>query len=186
MDCSTWAQDHAESLLSPLGRRWDHAQAVAEKARQLASGLTAEEADVLVAAAYLHDIGYPPSLAATGFHPLDGARHLRSLGHDRLARLVAHHTRARHEAQIRGLTLELSEFDSEDSLVSAALAYCDLTTGPSGERMTPGERLTDVEARYGPNDPVARGMRSAWPELMADVDRVEALLNGATAVSQPR
>ncbi len=31
----------------------------------------------LVAAAYLHDIGYAPELAITGFHPLDGARHLR-------------------------------------------------------------------------------------------------------------
>ncbi len=185
MDFRSWAEDYAGSLLSSLGRRWDHAKAVAETARQLGNGLTAEEADVLVAAAYLHDIGYSPSLAVTGFHPLDGGRHLRMLGHERLATLVAHHTRARHEAHIRGLTSELAEFDPEHTLVSAALAYCDLTTGPSGEDMTPEQRLVDVEARYGSDDPVTRGMRAAWPELMRDVDQVEGLLNKAATVSQP-
>ena len=185
MDRSSWAEDLAGSILSPLGRRWDHAQAVAEKAQQLASGLLAEEADVLVAAAYLHDIGYAPALAISGFHPLDGGRHLRRLGHERLATLVAHHTRARHEAHIRGLTSELAEFDSERTPVSAALAYCDVTTGPNGEDMTPEQRLVEVEARYGSNNPVTRGMRAAWPELMRDVHQVEGLLNRGTTVSQP-
>ena len=185
MDLRNWAEDLAGSLLSPLGRRWDHAMAVAETARQLGSGLTAGEADVLVAAAYLHDIGYAPALAISGFHPLDGGRHLRRLGHERLATLVAHHTRARHEAHIRGLTSELAEFDPEHTPVSAALAYCDLTTGPNGEDMTPEQRLVDVEARYGSNDPVTRGMRAAWPELMRDVEHVEGLLNRATTASQP-
>ena len=57
---------------------------------------------LLVAAAWLHDIGYAPTLAATVFHPLDGARHLRALGHERLARLVAYHSSARWEAEALG------------------------------------------------------------------------------------
>jgi putative nucleotidyltransferase with HDIG domain len=149
MELSIWAEDHAKGLLRPLGRRWRHAQAVAEVGRELADGLAPEDADVLVAAAYLHDIGYAQELAVTGFHPLDGARHLRRLGLERLAGLVAHHTRACYEARLRGLESQLEVFDDEDNLVSAALAYCDLTTGPSGERMTPVWRLIDVEARYG-------------------------------------
>ena len=80
---------------------------------------------------------------------------------------------------------ELAEFDPEHTPVSAALAYCDLTTGPNGEDMTPEQRLVDVEARYGSNDPVTRGMRAAWPELMRDVEHVEGLLNRATTASQP-
>ncbi|MFD6855509.1 HD domain-containing protein [Streptomyces diastaticus] len=49
--------------------------------------------DLLVAAAWLHDIGYAPELRDTGSHPLDGARHLESLGAPaRLVRLVAHHS----------------------------------------------------------------------------------------------
>src|SRR6266540_3850423 len=42
------------------------------------------------AAAYLHDLGYAPALVQTGPHPLDGARHLRALGLERLAGLVAY------------------------------------------------------------------------------------------------
>jgi hypothetical protein len=148
---------------------------VADTARQLTIGLTPEDADVLAAAAYLHDIGYAPALAITGFHPLDGARHLRALGNERLTGLVAHHTQGRHEAKLRGLQEALAEFDDEDSLVSAALAYCDLTTGPSGQWMTPAQRLLDVEARYGEDSPVTNGLRAAWPELMDTVRQVEAL-----------
>jgi len=188
MQMSAWAEDHSRRLLDPLGRRWRHARAVADTAHQLAVGLTPADADVLVAAAYLHDIGYAPELAITGFHPLDGARHLRGLGYERLAGLVAHHTQGRHEAELRGLQEALAEFDDEDSLVSAALAYCDLTTGPSGERMTPEQRLLDVEARYGEDSPVTKGLRAAWPDLMHSVGQVAELRTHPTefVVAQPR
>lgn len=189
MELSDWPKDHAQQLLSPLGRRWKHAQGVAETARKLASGLTRMDGGVLVASAYLHDIGYAKELVVIGFHPLDGATHLRALGHERLAGLVAHHTRALHEAGIRGLESALTQFDDEDSLVSAALAYCDLTTGPSGERMSPQQRLADVETRYGKRSPVSRGLRTAWLELMEDVQRVETLRReqpAASTVVQPK
>jgi len=185
---SAWAEDHSRRLLSPLGPRWEHARAVADTARQLTIGLQPEDADVLVAAAYLHDVGYAPELAITGFHPLDGARHLRGLGHERLASLVAHHTQGRHEARLRGLHDALAEFDDEDSVVSAALAYCDLTTGPSGEGLTPAQRLLDVEARYGEDSPVTNGLRAGWPDLMRSVDQVTELRTHPTefVVAQPR
>ena len=143
---------------------------------------------MLVAAAYLHDIGYAPEVAVTGFHPLDGARHLRALGYERLAGLVTHHTGARHEARLRGLHEELTEFGDETSLVSVALAYCDLTTGPDGERMTPGQRLLNVAARYGEDSPVTRGLRAGWSELIEAVGQIEALLGQTPqpAVPQPR
>ena len=174
--------------MSPLGRRWRHAQVVAETARRLASGLSPEDADVLIAASYLHDIGYAQKLVITGFHPIDGARHLRALGHERLAGLVAHHTRAQHEARLRGLEVALAEFDDEASLVSAILASCDLTTGPSGERITSEQRLLDVETRYGEESPVTDGLRVAWPELMDCLDQVGWLRWQAagSAVAQPR
>jgi hypothetical protein len=54
----------------------------------------AADRDVLLAAAYLHDLGYAPSLVRTGLHPLDGSRHLRARGHERLAGLVAYHSGA--------------------------------------------------------------------------------------------
>jgi hypothetical protein len=186
MELGSWAEDHAGDLLRPLGRRWRHARAVADAARGMAGGLSPEDADILVAAAYLHDIGYAHELAVTGFHPLDGARHLLTLGHERLAGLVAHHTRALHEARLRGLESALADFDDEDTLVSAALAYCDLTIGPSGEQMTPEQRLSDVEARYGSESPVTRGLRAAWPEMMVAVEQVNWLRRTGLAVTATR
>src|SRR5690349_2345415 len=93
-----WAHETAEQLLSPLGDRWLHVLAVASLARRVAPSLAATPLGTLTAAAYLHDIGYAPEIAMTGFHPLDGARFLRGRGCEHLARLVAHHSGARHEA----------------------------------------------------------------------------------------
>ena len=79
----SWARSLAEQHMPVLGHRWAHVQAVAARA----AALPFDNADheLLVAAAYVHDIGYAPELAATRFHPLDGAKHLRSLGEEDLA-----------------------------------------------------------------------------------------------------
>jgi putative nucleotidyltransferase with HDIG domain len=109
-----WAQQLARVLLhEPLPRRWAHVQGVAARARGLAPVLGADS-DLLEAAAWLHDIGYAPSLATTGLHQLDGARYLREAQHAdaMLCRLVAHHSCAIIEAGERGLADVLSsEFD---------------------------------------------------------------------------
>ena len=61
--------------------------------------------DLLIAAAWLHDIGYSPLVVDTGLHSLDGARYLQRLGYPaRLCGLIAHHSGARFEATQRGLT----------------------------------------------------------------------------------
>ncbi len=61
-----------EKLAFCLPGRWIHVQAVAAKATTLTA--VVPNADVLVAAAWLHDIGYAPDIAETGLHALDGAR----------------------------------------------------------------------------------------------------------------
>lgn len=106
-----WARETAARYNPQLGRRWAHVQSVARLASRIAVVVPGDET-VLVSAAYLHDIGYAPELALTGFHPLDGARFLRTAGHERLARLVAHHTNARGEALLRGITDYEEEFPS--------------------------------------------------------------------------
>ena len=61
-----------------------------------------------MAAAWLHDIGYAPGLQQTGFHPIDGALHLRSAGWpDAMCDLVAHHSGSRFVAAARHLAAEL-------------------------------------------------------------------------------
>src|SRR4051794_3742051 len=94
------AREEAERLVKPLGRRWQHVQAVAARALEVCEA-TGLDAGVLVSAAWLHDVGYAPEVFVTGFHPLDGARHLRSLRfRGPVPELVAHHSCARFEATL--------------------------------------------------------------------------------------
>lgn len=170
------ARAEAEKALRTLGDRWRHSAAVAHQAERIAQDLVFPDGELLVAAAWLHDIGYAPELATTGFHPLDGAVYLDDLGHHRLACLVANHTGAQEEAQLRGLADELAAFPDERSILSAALVYCDLTCGPKGQPMTPDERRADIEHRHGSASIVVAGLSAAWPDLMDQVKQVEQLL----------
>lgn len=142
------------------------------------------ESEMVVAAAWLHDIGYAPELADTGFHPLDGARYLRSSGApERLCRLVANHTHAGVEAEARGLADTLAdEFPVENSAVADALTFADLTTGPTGSPVSVEARLKEILERYEPGHVVHESIRRAAPDLIATVRRVEARL----AAAQPR
>lgn len=180
-----WAMEVAEAeLSSPLPRRWAHTQGVAERAEEVREVLGVD-AGLLLAAATLHDVGYAPRLAATGFHPLDGARFLRDEhGADkRLARLVANHSFALLEAEERGLREELAtEFPLlEEQLLVDALVYCDMTTTPDGDRTTAQDRVAEIRSRYGDDSVVGRFIRRAAPEIFASVERVEAAL-----AAQPR
>ena len=163
-------------LAVDLPQRWRHVQGVAHRALQIVRHV-ADAADTLVCAAWLHDIGYAPALAATDFHPLDGARFLASAGTSRrLAGLVAHHSCAALEAELRGLADELAEFDDEDSTVRDALWYCDITTSRNGQPVAAAERIAEIKRRYGPDHLVTRFITEATPDLLAAVARIEQLL----------
>jgi hypothetical protein len=74
--------------------------------------------------------GYDESLAATGFHSLDGAtffRQLRGAPRD-LVSLVAYHSGAVFEAERRGLADELAAIDPPPQPVLDALTFVDVTT----------------------------------------------------------
>jgi len=180
MTLEPWAKAQVERLIAPLGNRWAHIQAVARQARRAAAVLSAEDGDVLVAAAFLHDVGYAPSLNRLGFHPVDGARFLRAHGQERLACLVAHHSGARFEAEERGLVDELVAFPVEEGSVMDALVYADMTTGPAGQPMTLDQRVDEIQRRYPPDDPVHRAIVRAQPLLQAAVERTWGLLNGGS------
>ena len=176
MSLVVWSATEAERLLSPLGTRWAHSAAVARRADQLAARFSFDDRETVVAAAYLHDVGYAAELSLTGFHPLDGARWLWGLGHERLAGLVAHHTGARFEAQSRGLVDALKFFPAEQSVVADVLTFCDLTTGPAGESVTPSARLNEIDDRYGRDSEVSHSLHAAETELNQAVERVQALI----------
>ncbi|MFF9410007.1 HD domain-containing protein [Streptomyces anandii] len=188
MGLTEWAYSLSEAMLSePLPRRWAHSLGVAKRARSL-SPILGDDAELLEAAAVLHDVGYSPSIAATGFHPLDGARFLRDQegADERVVRLVAHHSCALLEAEERGLRSELEgEFELERPDLVDALLYCDMTTTPDGTQTALAERLDEIVQRYGPDTIVGRFIQRAAPEIHAAAERVEERLARASAGSQP-
>ncbi len=175
-ELASWAEHLAQALLQdPLPRRWAHVQGVAAQARRLAPAL-GTDAELLEAAAWLHDIGYAPSLVALGLHSLDGARYLRDTQHAdaMLCRLVAHHSCAAVEAGERGLADVLAlEFEPAPDALSSALTYCDMTTSPDGEPVPTETRLAEIRDRYGPEHLVSRSIQRATPIILRAVEQTQ-------------
>jgi hypothetical protein len=139
--------------------------------------LSEPDRELLEVAAVLHDVGYAPDVVGSGFHPLDGARLLRSLGAaERLCGLVAHHSCAIVEARLRGLEDELAEFVDEGGVVRDALWCCDLTTSPVGEAMLVTDRLDEIVTRYGRDHVVSQFIHLARSELLGAVERTQERL----------
>ncbi|MEU6584111.1 HD domain-containing protein [Nocardia sp. NPDC046763] len=160
-------------LGTALPRRWRHVNGVARQGTWIASAFGVE-ADTLVAACWLHDVGYAPPLASTGFHPLDGATFLRDHGWDeRICALVAHHSCAIREARLRGLENELLTFEDENSPLRDALWFCDMTTSPDGDLVGVEQRLSEILSRYGEGSIVYDFIQAARDDLLAAVERTE-------------
>jgi hypothetical protein len=174
---AAWAEGRARALLADsLPRRWSHVQGVAARARTLKPSL-GTDADLIEAAAWLHDIGYLPQLVATGLHGLDGARYLRDVQHAErlLCRLVAHHSCAVIEAEERGLAHVLTrEFAPPPRPLADALTFCDMTTSPDGEPVQVHNRLAEIHDRYGTGHLVSRSIRRATPLILEAVGQIRA------------
>jgi putative nucleotidyltransferase with HDIG domain len=170
------ASDVARRLLAGVGTRLAHSQRVASQAEVAAVSLDAELREVVRAAAWLHDVGYSPAAASTGFHPLDGARWLRKHGFDEdVCSLVAWHTAAGYEARERGLADELrTEFARPDQSALDVVTWADLTSSPTGEPILPADRLQEILTRYPSDSPVHRAIAAAEVDLLESVRRVEA------------
>ena len=138
-----------------------------------------EDGQLLVASAWLHDIGYAPQLLRSGFHPLDGAWHLdeRKAG-ERLAGLVANHSAAVFEADLRGLMSQMATYPDEGTRVRDALWTCDMTTSPVGERVDLDGRLAEIAARYGAEHTLTRALHSAADEIRAAIERTRVMVAG--------
>jgi HD domain len=181
----TAARNLAERHLT--GARLLHTAGVAAAAGRLAGALTDvpaptrdDECQLLVAAAWLHDIGYCDAAVDTGFHPIDGARMLAGLGwSERMSALVAHHSGARFVAEPKGLGALLARYPDECSALSEALTYADQVTGAHGQPLPMVDRMADMLRRHGPTSINAVVHHRRGPYLLAIADRVEARLRSA-------
>jgi len=91
--------------------------------------------------------------------------------------LVAYHSCAVLEADLRGLAAELADFDDEHGAIRDALWYCDITTSPEGAPVAAMERIAEIKRRYGPGHLVTRFITLAAPDLLEAVGRTERLLD---------
>src|SRR3954454_3545026 len=177
----------AERLLAPDGFRRPHSQGVADRAVDAFPAVAAPERPVLLAAAWLHDIGYAAPLRRSTFHPLDGAWFLRDHGWPpSVVGLVAHHSGARFVAAVRGLSLEMEAFSDTRYTVGAladAVTFADQTTAPDGTPVDVETRLTDMLRRHGPDSPNARAHQLRAPTLRAAVRDTERRLHIARAAT---
>ena len=176
------ARDRAQALLADLPDRWAHTVGVARRAEEFAVILDEPEHDLLVIAAWLHDIGYSPAVAVHGFHPLDGAIYLDGHGWPaRVSALVAHHSEARFVAREHGLQPATDRYPRELSALADALTYADQTTGPTGEPLSVRARMSEMLDRHGPDSAQARVHHLRAARLLAAATRVRARLLAAGA-----
>lgn len=177
MDAEALARD---LLAEELPRRWAHTQGVAGRARELADVL-GPEADLVEVASWLHDIGYASTIKLTGFHPLDGARHLRDVvaADDRVCRLVAHHSCAVIEAAERGISALADEFAQPRQDLLEALTYCDMTASVDGRTVDVDDRLSEILTRYPADHVVHRSVTRAKPVLLESARNVRRRIAGS-------
>jgi hypothetical protein len=75
---------------------------------------------------------------------------------------------------------QLAEFLQEWSPTADALTYCDMTTGPTGGRVSLDVRVREICQRYGHDHVVARTILEARPCLVDMVQRTEERLRRGT------
>jgi putative nucleotidyltransferase with HDIG domain len=161
-----------ELLQAELPDRLLHVFGTARQAGRL-RGVDGIHLKTLEPAAMLHDVGYASDLVDTGFHAIDGARYLRAIGvDDEIVRVVAHHSCAAVEADLRGLSGALAAFERPPPLMAEAMIFCDMTCGPRGELLTAEERIADILVRHEGSLILRQFIDRARSELLASTARM--------------
>ena len=167
----------AHAMLADQGTRHAHVRTAGSVAARLSVLFDEEQAALLVAAATVHDVGYAPRVARTGFHPFDGAVFLLAQGFpQRLAALVAHHSVAELTPGAARVPDLHAHFPAERGLLADSLAYADMHSAPDGRILPVEHRLADIARRHA--DPSA-AQRAGL--LRAAMTRVGAALLAAAA-----
>jgi hypothetical protein len=147
-----------------------------------AGALRVEQADTVIAAAWLHDIGYAAAVARTGFHPLDGALFLAREGWpDPIVFMVAHHSHAAVVAPYYGVHHHMALFDHVPGHADDIITFSDLRAGTNGLGADPRDRIDDMRQRHADRTFVPDDIREArYRMLLTAATRVNTALNRAT------
>ena len=144
----------ASILLS--GDRYNHTLRVVDRARHLAelNQLTDTDRDLLLQAAYLHDVGYSEVIKFCDYHPVDGFTYLRANSWSKDVQLLTlHHTFSNTLAEMSrtDLTSEyrLNPLPYHLTHLFNLLTTADMTSDGKGNIVTIAERVKDVGERHG-------------------------------------
>jgi len=176
------AQTLAQSLLADDPDRLAHVRGAGMLAGMVAGALRLDQPELVVAAAWLHDVGYSPAIARTGFHPLDGALFLAREGWpEEVVFLVAHHSHAAVVAPYYGVEPHMALFEHVTGLADDLLTFSDLRAGPNGLGADPRDRVEDMRRRHVDRTFVPEGIREArYRMLLTAAARINAAVNRAT------
>lgn len=159
------AHEIAQAVLGPA--EYLRTRGVAQQAARLARNVHLDRPGraLLLAAAWLHDVGDP------GAGRPDGARALRRAGQEPLARVAAHRRFAAMEAAIRGLTPLTAEFPVPAGRHEGLLMLLDIaivTTDSAGAPCSPATVLRATVARQGAADAAVRALVALVARLADD------------------
>lgn len=131
-------------------------------------GYEAALAEKIVTAALFHDVGYSEKLRNTGFHPLDGAAYLAHCNApEEVIEAVLWHSST--PVDIESLPEIKKIYDrfptpDFDGIIHDAVRYCDFRTSPLGEAYSFGQRILELENRFGADSTPPHTARCSLPK----------------------
>ena len=168
-------------LFGPDSHRYQHMRGAARFAGEAARVVAPDDASLVAAAVWLHDIGY--AVPHHGFHSVDGAEYLLRTGWPpRLAALVAHHSFAAVVAPGAGMAEVLARFPDEGGLLADLVVYGDMAVDADGRPVCLDERFAGIRERHPSGTP--NGLVQVQRErlIVEAVARVERALDHALRV----
>jgi len=178
----------AKSLLADDPRRLAHVRGAALIAGMASGALRVDQPETVVAAALLHDIGYAPAVARTGFHPLDGALFLAREGWpESVVLLVGHHSHAVLLAPYYRVHNAMALLDRVPGQAEDIITFSDLRAGANGMGAAPRDRIDDMRRRHADRLFIPADIREArFRMMLTAAARINAAVHRATRTQPPR
>lgn len=168
--------------------RLNHIKMVVSNIKELSNlcDLSSKSYDILLASAYLHDIGYLNTLNKFNFHAYDGYVYLLNKGFDiSVCNLVLHHTYSELLDVITSDTKKevldcyrsnkLVNLSSEEMYLFKLLSLADMTSDGKGNKVTIAERIEDIRFRYGKDSIVYNHILEVKNFLLCDKSIVDLI-----------
>lgn len=178
-------EERLASYIAPQTARYAHILGVVNMMQELCQkrSIPKKQTEWLIQSAFLHDIGYSPTLANHQYHPVDGTIFAYEQGFPKpVLAAVLFHSEAMRTRSLSSAIVTLYEknyplLDKKDQFFIDMITYCDLHCSPHGQRVTLDERVNEVVVRYGADHEVSQQMLHNMKYYLRTVERVQIYLS---------